>query len=136
MREKAAALRQAGSVDFAVLRNTFRDRLLDSRKRRNVPGSYSILVPDESSLAMPQVAVLDAPDQILLCTDGFCRAVDTYGMHDDASLLAASAQPGGVLAVTQAMRRVEAEDTACIRHPRFKQADDVSAVMLVGGLGA
>lgn len=133
LRQKAAALRQSAHLDFSVLRETFRDRLLDSRKHRNVPGSHSILVPDLSSLAMPQVVDLGTPTQILLCTDGYYRAVDTYGMHDDQSLMTSSACPGGVQEVTKAIRRIEAEDVACLKHLRFKQADDVTAVMLVGG---
>lgn len=131
LRQKAAVLRESGRVDFSVLRETLRSRLLDSRRQRNVNGSYSILVPDPSSLAMPQIVDLGTPSQLLLCTDGYYRAVDTYGMHDDSSLVATSARPGGAQEVVDRMRDLEAHDLNCERYPRFKPSDDVSAVMLI-----
>lgn len=77
---------------------------------------------------MPEFIPLGSPAEILLCTDGYYRAVDSYGLHDNESLMAASA--ASVTDVLASLRKVEAADPDCIRHPRFKPADDATAVML------
>jgi hypothetical protein len=70
------------------------------------------------------------PESILLCTDGFYRAVDVYGIFDDAQLIPACLEPGGVERVLRSIRAVEAEDPDCTKHMRFKPADDASAIIL------
>ena len=77
---------------------------------------------------MPALIPLGSPAEILLCTDGYYRAADTYGLLDDGSLLDASAV--SVDEVLTQLRAVEASDPDCIRHPRFKPADDATALML------
>jgi hypothetical protein len=67
----------------------------------------------------------------LLCTDGFYRAVDTYGVVDEAGLVAACRQQHGMDGVLSAIRAAEAADPECEKFPRFKPADDASAVGLV-----
>ena len=130
LRKQAAKLRSHGAHDFNALREAFREQLTSSRKRRNQPGSYSILVPDQASLAMPQVLDLGAPREMLLCTDGYYRAVESYGLFSGEGLLQASAQAGGVEQVYDAIRATEAADPDCLKFARFKPSDDVSAVML------
>ncbi len=129
--KQATAIRRAqGIFDMKSLLEAFRPRLQANRRNRNTAGSYSILVPDRSSLAIPQVIELGHPAAILLCSDGFYRAVDIYGLYDDASLAAACQKPGGVHQVLAAIRATEAADPTCHRFPRFKPADDVTAVFL------
>jgi hypothetical protein len=70
------------------------------------------------------------PSELLLCTDGYYRAVDYYALHSNESLLRASLVTGGVNSVLAAMRTVEAADPACGKYPRFKPADDATAVAL------
>jgi Protein phosphatase 2C len=126
------ARRSAGMFDMKTLRDEFRPRLLANRRNRNAPGSYSILVPDQTSLNMPQVIEIGRPSEMLLCTDGFYRAVDIYGLLDDVELMTACTRVGGVDAVLAAIRKTEAEDPTCEQYIRFKPADDATAVCLLG----
>ena len=120
--------REAGLHDIKALLAEFAPQLKEGRARRNRPDGYSILEASRDALAMPEIIDLGSPAEILLCTDGYYRAVDHYGLHDDAGLMAASAR--GVADVLAAIRAAEAADPACTRFPRFKPADDATALML------
>ena len=120
--------REAGVLDIKALLAEFAPQLKAGRARRNRPGGYSILEASRNALAMPEVIDLGTPAELLICTDGYYRAVDHYGLHDEVGLLDASARSVGE--VLAAVRRVEAADPDCARHPRFKPADDATAVML------
>ena len=125
---EAQKRREQGVFDVKALLAEFAPQLRDSRARRNRPDGYSVLECSRDALAMPEIVSLGWPDQMLLCTDGYYRAVDTYGLMDDAQLMNASA--AGVAEVLDLIRATEATDPACLRHPRFKPADDATAVML------
>ena len=129
---EARKRREAGVLDIKALLAEFRPQLIAGRAKRNTPKGYSILEADAAALAIPEVIDLGRPSALLLCTDGFYRAVDHYGLHDDASLLAACGQEHGVDDVLAALRAVEAADPSCETYLRFKPADDATAVMLVG----
>ena len=77
---------------------------------------------------MPEIIDLGMPAEILLCTDGYDRAVDHYALCDDAGLMTASV--ADVAKVLSRLRQEEASDPQCLRFPRFKPADDATAVML------
>jgi serine/threonine protein phosphatase PrpC len=123
--------RDAGVLDIKALLAEFAPALRQGRARRNRPDGYSILEASRDALAMPEIIELGRPEQILLCTDGYYRAVDHYGLHDDAGLMDASA--AGVDTVLAALRAAEAADPDCLRFPRFKPADDATALMLAHG---
>lgn len=125
---EAKKRRDAGIVDIKALLAEFRPQLQAGRAKRNRPGGYSILECSEASLAMPEYIELGSPGDILLCTDGYYRAADHYGLHDDAGLLDASLADVDV--VLSSLRAVEAADPDCLGYPRFKPADDATAVML------
>lgn len=125
---EAKARRDAGLLDVKALLAEFAPQLKAARARRNRPDGYSILEASRDALAMPDIIPLGWPEEILLCTDGYYRAVDHYRLHDNGSLLAASA--ADVRAVLKAIRAVEADDPGCERFPRFKPADDATAVVL------
>jgi hypothetical protein len=133
LRRDAGRLRAAGMTDFATLLQQFHTQHAANRKVRNTPGNHSILVADDQALAIPEYHDLGWPRSILVCTDGFYRAVDTYGSTDDAGLVASCNKPDGVQAVLLGIRQVESQDIECLRHPRFKPADDASAVALITG---
>jgi hypothetical protein len=120
--------RDAGVLDIKALLTEFRPQLIAARQKRNTPDGYSILECNKASLAMPEYIDLGSPEDILLCTDGYYRAVDHYGLFDDEGLLNASR--AGVSGVMAAVRSAEAADPACERYLRFKPADDATAVML------
>lgn len=125
--------REAGVLDIKALLAEFAPQLKAGRAKRNRPDGYSILEASRDALAMPEFIELGSPAEILLCTDGYYRAVDHYGLHDDAGLIAASAVD--VTAVLAALRAAEAADPDCRRFPRFKPADDATAVMLAREAG-
>lgn len=125
---EARKRRDAGVLDIKSLLAEFRPQLQAGRARRNQPGGYSILECSPAALAMPDYLDLGAPADILLCTDGYYRAVDHYGLYDDQGLLDASG--GSVAEVLRALRAIEASDPECQRFLRFKPSDDATAVML------
>lgn len=132
---EARKRRDAGVLDVKALLAEFQPQLLASRRKRNQPDGYSILEADPAALAMPEVIDLGTPSDILLCTDGYYRAVDHYERHDDASLIAASRVSAGIEAVLADLRAVEASDPDCQRFLRFKPADDATAVALRADAG-
>ncbi len=136
LRTEAARRRETGFLDFKELLAEFEPHLRENRRSRNNPGSYSILAADPKAKLFPQIADLGDPRSILLCSDGFFRAVDTYGFIDCETLMAECSRPGGVADVLARIRSVEAADPECRQHLRFKPADDATAVCLVAGDGA
>ena len=130
---EAKQRRDAGVLDGKALLAEFRADLIASRKNRNQPGGYSILEADPAALRLPEIIGLGHPRELLLCTDGFYRAVDHYGLHDDESLLSACTAELGVAQVLSTIRAIEADDPACETYLRFKPADDATAVMLIRG---
>ena len=127
---EALQRRDAGMLDIKKLLAEFRPQLMQGRKLRNTPGGYGILEPSPSAVEFVEYFELGAPREILLCTDGYYRAVDYYALHSEESLLEASLNPGGVDGVLNSIRSVEASDPACAKYLRFKPADDVTAVVL------
>lgn len=125
---EAQKRREAGVLDIKALLAEFAPELKAGRARRNRPDGYAILECSRDALAMPEFFPLGRPAEILLCTDGYYRAVDTYGLEDDRGLLAASAVSVGQ--VLSGIRAIEAADPHCTIHPRFKPSDDATAVML------
>lgn len=126
----AAQARRDGVTDIKALLASFRARFHGERLKRNQPGGYSILEADPAAVTLAQVSAMGAPSRILLCTDGYYRAVDHYGLHDDAGLLDASCRPEGAAQVLAAIRAAESLDSQCERYPRFKPSDDATAVAL------
>ena len=125
---EARKRRDAGVLDIKALLAEFAPQLKAGRAKRNRPDGYAILEASRDALAMPEIIDLGRPAEILLCTDGYYRAVDHYALHDDAGLMTASA--ADVTGVLSRLRREEASDPQCLRFPRFKPADDATAVML------
>lgn len=120
--------REQGFTDIKALMAEFAPALKAGRARRNRPDGYSILECSRDALAMPEFIALGEPAEILLCTDGYYRAVDIYRMFNDGQLMDESR--AGVDRVLSRLRSLEAGDTECRIYPRFKPADDATAVML------
>lgn len=127
---EALKRRDAGMLDIKKLLAEFRPQLMQGRKQRNSPGGYSILEASPSATEFAEYFYLGAPSEILLCTDGYYRAVDHYALHSNESLLQASLTPGGVDRVLGSIRSIEADDPACVKYLRFKPADDATAMAL------
>jgi hypothetical protein len=127
---EALKRRDAGMLDIKELLAEFRPQLMHGRKLRNSPGGYGILEASPSAVEFAEYFDLGTPSEILLCTDGYYRAVDHYALHSKESLLEASLAPGGVDSVLNNIRAVEASDPTCVKYLRFKPADDATAVAL------
>ena len=127
---EALKRRDAGMLDIKELLTDFRPQLMQGRKLRNSPGGYGILEASPSAVEFAEYFDLGMPHEILLCTDGYYRAVDYYALHSEEGLLDASLTHGGVDNVLDRIRSVEASDPACVKYLRFKPADDATAVAL------
>lgn len=127
---EAAKRRTAGVHDIKALVAEFRPQLLQGRKLRNTPSGYSILEAKEAATEYAEYLDLGTPREILLCTDGYYRAVDHYELHTNETLIEASLGEGGTRRVLADIRAAEASDPACLKYLRFKPADDATAVML------
>lgn len=110
---EARVRRALGETDTKALLAEFRPQLKAARARRNQPGGYSVLECSEAALRMPDYLDLGAPARLLLCTDGYYRAVDHYGLFDAKGLVDASS--GNVERVLADLRRTEAGDPQCLR---------------------
>lgn len=126
---EARKRREAGVLDIKKLLAEFRPQLLASRQSRNTAGGYGILEADAVAAHFGEYFELGWPHELLICTDGFYRGVDHYEMFSDEALIAACTARG-VGEVLAEIRAVEAGDPSCERFPRFKPADDATAVLL------
>lgn len=129
---EAAKRRSAGRLDITALLREFQPQLAAARKLRNTPGGYSILEAHPRAREFAQYIDLGIPQELLLCTDGYYRAVDHYLQYSDEELIDASAAAGGTEHVLKRIRAAENSDPDCQAFPRFKPADDATAVMLSG----
>jgi Protein phosphatase 2C len=129
---EAAKRRDADVLDIKSLLAEFKPQLAQARQMRNRAGGYGILEANPAAAEYAEYLDFEDPDELLICTDGYYRAVDYYHLHDDETLLAASLKPEGVEQVLGNIRRIEAADATCVKYPRFKPADDVTAVALLG----
>lgn len=111
---EAGKRRLAGMTDMKQLLAEFRPQHLASRRRRNSGGGHSVLEAHPRALAFAEYVELGNPEAVLLCTDGYYRAVDHYHLEDDRSLLRRT----DVERVLQSIREVEAADPSCERFPR------------------
>ena len=127
---EAAKRRDAGVLNIKALVAEFRPQLLQGRKMRNTPGGYSILEAKEVATEFAEYLDIGIPQEILLCTDGYYRAVDHYELHSNETLIDASLGDNGVARVLAAVRAAEASDPTCQKYLRFKPADDATAVVL------
>ena len=62
-------------------------------------------------------------------SDGFSALLDSYAAFTPADFIAHLLHHGLADLALQ-LRRIEKEDAACLRYPRFKASDDASAIWL------
>ena len=127
---EAQKRRAQGQFSVGALLAEFRPQLLAARKTRNSAESFGILKADLAAAHNAEYLELGFPKNLLICTDGFYRAVDHYKLHDNQSLLATCGQEGGTENILKNVRVVEQSDPQCQKYIRFKPADDASAIML------
>jgi hypothetical protein len=62
-------------------------------------------------------------------TDGFSALVDRYHAYDAASLVRAAIDKG-LHELGRELRAIETADSGGAKHPRFKDSDDATAVLM------
>lgn len=72
---------------------------------------------------------LKRPAHLLLMTDGFAALTDRYRIYEPAALVKAAIS-GGLQELGRELRAIELADASGSRHPRFKQSDDATAILL------
>lgn len=104
--------------------------LADRRAARERPKAVLSVDAEQARAGMHYArAPLAKGDDLLLMTDGFAALFDTY-RHYDAATLVARVLESGLLPLAAELRRIELEDAACLRYPRFKASDDASVIWL------
>lgn len=72
---------------------------------------------------------LKRPAHLLLMTDGFAALTDRYKAYEPAALVKAAIAVG-LQELGRELRAIEEADAGGSRHPRFKQSDDATAILL------
>lgn len=78
---------------------------------------------------------VDEVASALVCSDGYWRALEPFGLVGSPEELLARSRRAGLHAVLAEIRDREAEDPGRTRHPRPEAADDVTALLYEGPLG-
>lgn len=68
-------------------------------------------------------------DDVVLMSDGLAALLSPYKMHTVNTFMR-RLQSHGLASLACELRQIEADDTSCIRFPRFKKSDDASAIWL------
>jgi Protein phosphatase 2C len=123
--------RNAGALDSAALMAKLRPEQFARRQMRNRNGGYSILEASPAAKLHAEFFDFGWPDKLLLCTDGFYRAVDHYQSFTPDTLLATASAPGGITSILDQIRVTERADLSCQRYPRLKPSDDATALCLL-----
>ncbi len=133
--KKAEESQRAGALAKArkqpsTDRFQFMDALRASRNRIN-SGDYWLFTPDEKAASHVgrRVMKLAPGTHLLLCSDGFLALASDYGAYSAETLMAA-ALSGGLAALGEELRAIEAGDADGAKFPRFKQSDDATALLL------
>ena len=128
---EANSRRDEGMSETSELLKSFHAKLLSGRARRNTSGGYGILECNPACVDFAETCELPTAARFLLCTDGFYRAVDHYGLYSDHDLLRRGASEDGLKQVMAEIRAVERDDIDCRRFPRLKPGDDATALSLL-----
>jgi hypothetical protein len=93
---------------------------------------FGVLNGEDAAMDFLSCGCLES-DQItdlLLFSDGLFPPSNSPGTPLDTEQLVQRYQIGGLQGVRNHIRRLQRSDQACIRYPRFKTFDDISAVAL------
>lgn len=101
------------------------------RALMNRPDGYPVLSVHREAVARLDLRTVEAPSGtlVLLCTDGFYRLVDMYGLYGDHALITA-ARDRGLAGLVAELRGFEANAADDLRFGRFKTSDDAAALLL------
>ncbi|MGE3871654.1 MAG: hypothetical protein AB7F74_01735 [Parvibaculaceae bacterium] len=128
---EAQRQRAEGLSDIKQISARLQPELFANRRRRNRPGGYGVIAADRACLAFVEHMPLTDPRSALMTSDGFFRLVDHYDEATEQELLARASGDGALAALYDRLRAIEQSDPDCRKFPRFKPADDASAIVLV-----
>ncbi len=97
----------------------------------NRPGGNAVLSITPPPKELIEYGTIDVTQggYALLATDGLMRLIDIYERYDARSLLDV-AKSLGIEALLRELRQVENDDANCAIHPRVKQSDDATGLLL------
>lgn len=128
---EAQRLRAEGVSDIKAISARLQPQLFANRRRRNRDGGYGVIAADRACLGFVEHMPLVEPNSALMASDGFFRLVDHYHGATEEELLMQASGNGQVPELYQRLRAIERSDPDCRKFPRFKPADDASAIALV-----
>jgi hypothetical protein len=128
---EAQRLRVEGIGDIREILSRLQPKLFANRRRRNHSGGYGVIEANRACLDFLEHMPLDDPTSALITSDGFFRLVDHYHALSEPELLARAAGQSEIDALYEKLRAIEASDPDCRKFPRFKPADDASAIALI-----
>ena len=103
------------------------------RRREYITGVHpeGVFSGDPSAVLRIHRTRLDwtAARHVLLCTDGFARAITDYGLYPSWRALIDAALRDSLAAVAKAIRDVERQSDFSASHRHFKRSDDLAAVL-------
>jgi len=131
---KAAELLQASGATPKTITGTpvFQAWLTERRKRQKQGRGLALLGLDPKAADRMRHERVPCPDgtTVLLTSDGFSALVDLYGFMD-AKALMETALADGLEPLAREARRIETEvDPDGKLHPRFKESDDMTALLV------
>lgn len=97
----------------------------------NQPGGYGVIsiTPPPRELITTGRLPVAGVSHALLATDGLMRLVEIFERHDARSLLE-TAKANGLASLLDELRSLEADDSDCLDHPRLKQSDDATGLLM------
>ncbi len=93
-----------------------------------------MIAADRACLNFVEHMPLVEPSSALMASDGFFRLVDHYHATTEQELMVQASGNGQIAELYERLRAIERSDPDCRKFPRFKPADDASAIALVASL--
>lgn len=131
---EAAAVSAAGSAGLTT--PNARQALLE-RRREYITGVHAegVFSGDPAAKLRVHRRMLnwDEVDHVLLCTDGFARAITDYQLFPDWPALIEAALGESLAAIAKTIRDIEHHPDTGAVHRHFKRSDDLAATLCTRG---
>jgi len=129
--ESELAAKQSDADKPLLKREETLTMLRNIRGKLNRPGGHWTFCLDPACAAQARTwsLALKRPAHVLLMTDGFSALSDRYGAYDASGLVRAALERG-LHELGREVRAIEAADAGGAKHPRFKQSDDATALLM------
>lgn len=119
-------------LTFKTARERELPLLQKHRSLKNMADGYWILGFDNGAIAYGIHDTVKVTEKIsvLLMSDGFSRLVKPFGVVKKVDELLPLAKKDGLISLYERLREIETRDINCLRYPRLKPKDDVSAILI------